>query len=227
MNTQTNKQPVVKQPVVQSIVWGSLFILFGLLSLAELYFDLGVWLWIIILSLAGLGTFLVYLTDRNNWPLLIPTYVLWAIAALATVLLLELLRSELVTLFVLTAIALPFIVVFLYDRRNNWWALIPACILLGIGSMVTLIEYSLINDALIPAYVMFIIAVPFLVVYALNREEKWPLIPAGIMLIIGFSFLMATTLAPYIIGGLLIVVGSLLIVRQLRQPHEKPIKKFK
>lgn len=216
MNTQTTKQ---------SIVWGSLFILFGLLSLAELYFDLAPWLWVGVLALAGLGAFLIYLTDRSNWLLLIPTYVMWAIAGLVSLLLLNMIPDGLVPLFVLTAVALPFIAVYLYDR-SNWWALIPAYVLLGIGFMVMLIEYGFLGGFLVPAYVMLTVAIPFVIIYFLNPEEKWPLIPAGIMSFIGLSFVIAATSAQYIVAGILIIVGGWLVVRQLRQPKEKPIEKF-
>jgi hypothetical protein len=51
-------------------------------ALVEAYTDLTPWVWVAILAAAGLGVFGVYLTDRSQWDLLIPAYVMWAVAGL-------------------------------------------------------------------------------------------------------------------------------------------------
>jgi hypothetical protein len=60
----------------QSLVWGGLLIFFGVLALLETYTDLTAWVWVAILSAAGLVVLGIYLTDRSQWGLLIPAYVL-------------------------------------------------------------------------------------------------------------------------------------------------------
>lgn len=204
MNTQQTKQ---------SMAWGSLLIFFGLVSLLELYFDFTPWTWVAFLAVAGLGTFAIYLTDRTNFPMLIPTYVLWILAVLISLLLLNWLPDDLVPLFVLTAVAIPFLATYLINP-TQWWSLIPTYILLGIGFMVTLLTYGLLNDLWVPTFVMFLIALPFYVIYARYPNEKWPLIPAGILTIIGLAFLLATGAAQYIVAIALILVGSWLLWRE-------------
>ena len=73
MKSQTRKQ---------ALVWGGLLILFGVITLLETFTDLTAWTWVALLAAAGLGVFAVYLTDRSDRGLLIPAYVLWAIAGL-------------------------------------------------------------------------------------------------------------------------------------------------
>jgi hypothetical protein len=144
--------------------------------------------------------------------LLIPAYVLWAIAGLVALITLNVLRDESIATYVLTAIALPFLVAFLRDRRQ-WGALIPAYVLLAVGVMVGLIGAEVLNDLLIPAYVMFAIAIPFFVVYARNPGQWWPLIPAGIMAVIGLSFLIAEAAVQYIGPVVMILAGAWILVR--------------
>jgi hypothetical protein len=79
--------------------------------------------------------------------------------------------------------------------------------------MVGLIGAGVLNDLLVPAYVMFAIAIPFLVVYARNPREWWPLIPGGIMAIIGLSFLIAEAAVEYIGPVVMILAGAWILVR--------------
>jgi threonine/homoserine/homoserine lactone efflux protein len=60
-----------------------------------------------------------------------------------------------------------------------------------VGVMVGLIGLGVLDDLLIPTYVMFAIAIPFFVVYARDTKQWWALIPGGIMVVIGLSFLVA------------------------------------
>jgi hypothetical protein len=206
----------------QGIVWGGLLIFFGLMSLVATLTDLSAWVWVALLIVAGFGVFAVYLTDLSEWRLLIPAYVLWAIAALVTLITLNVLQDEAIATFVLAAIALPFLVTFLRDR-TQWWALIPTYILLAVGVMVGLIGAGVLDDLLIPAYVMFAIAIPFFVVYVRDRKQWWPLIPGGIMAIIGLSFLIAEAAAQYIGAAALVVVGIWIVARQfIRQEPTAP-----
>ena len=214
MKSQTRKQ---------ALVWGGLLIFFGVITLLETFTDLTAWTWVALLAAAGLGVFAVYLTDRSDWGVLIPAYVLWAIAGLIALITLNVLRDESVATYVLTAIALPFLVAFLRDP-SNWGVLIPAYVLLAVGVMVGLIGAGVLDDLLIPAYVMFAIAIPFFVVYARNPQEWWPLIPAGILAIIGLSFLIAEAAAQYIVPAVLIIAAAWILVRMFTrgEPADAP-----
>jgi hypothetical protein len=204
-----------------SIVLGALLIIFGVLALLQTFTDISVWVWIAVLGVAGLGVFVVYLSDRSLKVLLIPVYVLWVVAIFLVLLELNILQDAFVATFVLAAIAIPFIVAFLQNRAQ-WGFLIPAYVLLAIGLMVPLLESGMLTDLLVPAYVMFVIAIPFLAVFLLNREHWWALIPGGILLIIGFAFLFAEAAVELIIPAVLILVGIGILLRQfLRREPEK------
>jgi hypothetical protein len=196
----------------QGIVWGGLLILFGIMALIETYTDLGPWVWAIVLAVVGLLIFLFFLSDRSAYGLLLPAYVLWAIAGLIALSESNILGDPWIAFYVLTAIALPFLVVYLRDR-SQWWALIPAYVLLAIGLMVTLLENGILSDLLVPAYVMFAIAIPFLVVFTLNRKLWWALIPGGVLAIIGIAFLIAEAAVQFILPAVFIVLGIVILVR--------------
>lgn len=212
----------MKSSQKQAIVWGGLLILFGVMALVEVYFDLGPWVWIVILAAAGLGVFGLYFTDRSEGWLLIPGYALWAVAGLIALTTLNILQDEAVAFYVLSAIALPFLVVFLRDRRQ-WWALIPAYVLFAVGLMVGLLGSGILNDLLVPAYVMFAIAIPFFVVYARNTKNWWALIPGGVLAIIGLAFLIAEAAVEYVVPAVLIIAGVWILARQfMRKEPETP-----
>jgi hypothetical protein len=197
----------------QSLVWGGLLIFFGVLALVETYTDLTAWGWVAILAAAGLGVFGIYLTDRSQWGLLIPAYVLWAVAGLIALVTLNVLRDESVATYVLAVIALPFLVAFLRDR-SRWGLLIPAYVLLAVGVMVGLLGGGVLSDLLIPSYVLLAIAIPFFVVYARDPKQWWPLIPGGITAVIGLSFLVAEAAVQYVGPAVLVLVGVWILVRQ-------------
>ena len=247
----------------QALVWGSLLIIFGVVGLVESFTDLSVWAWVAILAATGLGIFGIYLRDRSEWWPLIPAYALWVVAGLLALVELNVLRGEFLAAYVLSAIALPFITVFLRDRsqwwalipayvllavaamillgetvllpdafeatfvltaialpflvvyvrnRTQWWPLIPAYVLLSIGVMIPLEELGVLSDFLIPAYVMFVIAIPFFIVYFRNPKQWWPLIPGGIMTAIGLSFLLVEAFQ-YVFPALVILVGFWILMR--------------
>ena len=197
----------------QNMVWGGLLILVGVLALLQTFIDFSAWVWVVILGVAGLGVFAVYLTDRASKGLLIPVYVLWVVAIFLALLALDILPDAFVASFVLTAVAIPFIVAFLQDR-SRWAFLIPAYVLLAVGLMVPLLESGVLDGVLVPAYVMFTIAIPFFAVYLWNRRHWWALIPGGVLLIISFAFLFAEAAVELILPAVLILVGVGILLRQ-------------
>jgi hypothetical protein len=183
----------------------------GLLALVELNVLDGVFLAAYILPTIALPFIVVFLRDRSQWWALIPAYVLLAVAAMLLLSETVLLPDAFQATFFLTAIALPFLVVYLLNRAQ-WWPLIPAYVLLSIGVMIPLEELGVLSDFLVPAYVMFVIAIPFFVVYIRNPKQWWPLIPGGIMTTIGLSFLLVEAFQ-YVFPALVILVGLWVLMR--------------
>ncbi len=203
------------------MVWGGLMILFGGLSLLEMYTPLTAWTWVAALAAAGLAVFLIYLSDRSDWGVLVPAYVLWTVAGLVALIELDVLKDNWVALYALTAIALPFLAGFLRDRKQ-WGLLIPAYVMLAVGLMVGLEGAGALDDLMVPAYVMFAVAIPFFVVYVRNRGNWWALIPAGIMTVIGLSFLIAEAAAQYVVPILVILLGVWILARQFIRKEPLP-----
>lgn len=204
MEVQTRKQ---------GIVWGGLLILFGGMLLVETFIDLNEWLWIGALTIGGLGVYAIYATDRSERWMLIISYVLLAIALMVALITLDILRGSLIATYVLTAIGVVFLYIYL-SERTHWWFVIPAYVLLAIGVMVGLIEVGILEDNLIASYVMFSIAIPFFVVFARDRNLWWALIPGGIMGLIGLALLITEAAASYFVPVALIIVGAWVLVRQ-------------
>ena len=203
----------MKTGTKQSLVWGGLLILFGVVALLETFADLSAWAWVAVLVAGGLGVYAVYVTDRTEKWLLVISYVMLAVASLVSLLTLNVLRDPFIPTFVLLAIALPFLVAFLQSERTKWGLLIPAYILLAVSVMVPLIEIGVLDGTFVAAYVLFAVAIPFFVVYARDSKRWWALIPGGITAIVGLSFLIAENAAQYIAPAVLIIAGAWVVIR--------------
>jgi hypothetical protein len=167
----------------------------------------------VILALIAIPFLVVYFRDRSQWWPLIPSYVLLIIAAMIALIDTGVLQDAWVATFVLGGIGLPFLVVYLINRMN-WWALIPAYTMFAVGLMVGLIDARILRDTIIPAYVFLSIAIPFFVVYARDTSQWWPLIPGGIMGLMGVIFLMAGEFFDYVVPILIIIAGAIILGRQ-------------
>jgi hypothetical protein len=195
------------------LVWGSLAILLGLMSLLENFFSLGPYVWAAALAFSGLGVYGLYAADRSEKWLLIVSYVLLVVGIMVAMINLGLIRDEGIATYVLWAIGLPFLWAFLRNRIQ-WYFLVPAYVLFVVGLMVGLIGLRVIDDFLIPAYVMLAISAPFFVVYARDRKNWWALIPGGIMGFMGLAFMLADDSVRFVVPVVLIVVGVWVLVRQ-------------
>jgi hypothetical protein len=83
-----------------------------------------------------------------------------------------------------------FIYVFLADRVQ-WWALIPGCTLIGLAGVVILPMIPGFPTGLAPSFLLGMIGVSFWIIYLINHENWWAIIPGGALLsvaaLIGFS----------------------------------------
>jgi hypothetical protein len=76
---------------------------------------------------------------------------------------------------------LVFLGIFL-SNREQWWALIPGFVLLGLGLVIFFGEFAPGRlDDLGGAIFLGMIGVAFLAVYLVRREQWWAIIPAGVM----------------------------------------------
>ena len=75
--------------------------------------------------------------------------------------------------------------IFLYmflTNRTQWWAIIPGFTLLGLAALITLDQFlPRVGDALGGTIFLGGIGLAFWVIYFLNREHWWAVIPGGVM----------------------------------------------
>lgn len=97
-------------------------------------------------------------------------------------------------------------IVYLFQNRKAWWAIIPGVVLIGLGIII-------LGSSLVPNFpeaiggaIFFLgISVAFLVVYLMNNKFWWAIIPSGVM-----ASLAATILADdftKIDGGAVLFLG--------------------
>lgn len=97
-----------------------------------------------------------------------------------------------------------FFLSFFIANRENWWRLIPGIVLLAVAVMIAL-------DAFLPRFTESLggliilggIALSFTLVYLVNRENWWAIIPAGVLWTIAAITALTETLTDEQIGGLL------------------------
>ena len=206
-------------------LWGILLVLGGLALLLENLNVLKIegLVWAVILALAGLVFLSEYMTNASHWWPLIPGISLLAIAL--TIFLdyiFPSLSRYIGGFIILAGIGLSFLLVYLKDR-TNWWAVIPA------GVMVTLGVVSIIDNADLGfdsgGFFLIGIGLTFFLVALLpgpHEPMKWAYIPGTILLILGAVVLGASgKFFNYIWPALLILGGGFLAVRALLSDRGK------
>jgi hypothetical protein len=94
---------------------------------------------------------------------------------------------------------LAFLWVFIANREQ-WWAVIPGCVLLGIAATIALSGVSgLWAGALVPAA----IGVSFWIIYFARRDFWWAIIPGGVMISVALMTGLADTLPDQMITAIL------------------------
>jgi hypothetical protein len=67
-------------------------------------------------------------------------------------------------------------------NREQWWALIPGCVGLGLGGVIAWSEFGPAGWGEIGgAFFLLTIAISFFAIYLANREHWWALIPGGVL----------------------------------------------
>ncbi len=207
----------------ERIVGGLLLIVAGILFLLQNFGMLPQelpLLWVTVFGLGGFAFLYVYLTRRAHWWPLIPGFTLVGLALLVGLTLFE---SELLTEIVAPALFLGFIglafwCIYLLTKGAEWWAIIPGGVLFSVTALL-LVEGTLGGGG--GAAIMLLgLSVTFGLIYLLPNPHgrmRWPLIPAGILLVLGLALLGgAVAQMTFIWAALLILGGGYLILRALR-----------
>ncbi len=211
------------------IAGGILLIVFGILSLLSSMgvFEGGIDFFWAILFCAGGALFLyVFLNDRANWWALIPGFALIGIGlTIALELFLPQTRVDWGGMFIVGGIGLAFWAIY-FIKREHWWAIIPGGVMLSVALMIGLtpVLESVGLDTggfLLVGIGLTFGAVAFLP--SLRGQTKWALIPAAVLLLIGFLIIAsAIAILEFVWPAALILVGLYLIFRVFRR-QEPPL----
>ena len=193
-----------------NILWGVALILGGGLFLAHNlgYFDrFSPQFWMAAFAGASLFFFASYfLSGIRHWGWLFPASMSAALAL--TIGLSEAgFTDAAIGAPILASIALPFVVAFALNPRQHWWALIPAWVM-AVLTLIVLATARLPGE-FIAALVLFGIALPFLVVYLVDRSRWWALIPAFTLGVVGLLPLLANHLSGDLMGAFVLLLLAL------------------
>jgi len=152
-----------------------------------------------LLFMAGGALFLLgFATDRSQWWPLIPGFALLGVGLAILLPGVFQLRGEWAGVALFLCLAAPFGAVYLRDRRENWWALIPA----GATALLALVTLMATVAGELAGAIFFLgLGAIFLALYFAEiggqRHNWWALIPAGALL----SLAAVIILASYGLGG--------------------------
>ncbi len=178
------------------LFWGLLLVVGGILFLLQNMgiFELNNVVWAVLLGLAGLFFLSVVVTNRSNWWAVIPGLILVYLGILIVL-------DQAVPAFtnnyggavLLLVIGFSFWLVY-FVNRMNWWAIIPGGVLITLA-VVTALQRSFSGFQM--GGVLFIgLGLTFGLLAVIpfpHGKMRWPLIPAGVLLLIGLLIAAATS----------------------------------
>jgi hypothetical protein len=119
---------------------------------------------------------------------------------------------------VLAALSLVFLATYFSDREQ-WWALIPGLVILGIAVAVFLAEQDLVADYVVATIILAGVGVPFFLIYLSDRQHWWALIPAFTMtgvatgvLLEGVGAISGTAVAGFVFAGISGGFGAIYLI---------------
>jgi hypothetical protein len=137
--------------------------------------------------LGGCGFFLSYASSRQEWWRLIPGWTLLALAGMILLSTIPALSPQLPSALLFVGLSLAFVHIYLLNRQEFWWAVIPGGFMLVLGCIMALSGYVHRLETL--GALLFVgMGLVFFVLYGLEgrRRQWWSLIPGSILVVFGF-----------------------------------------
>ena len=142
---------------------------------------------------------------QREWGWLFPVGVFGGLACIIGAAILGV-SNPMMVIPLFAGIAMPFVVTYLQNRDQRWWAIIPA------GVMVFLIFVMFLTgihlDDWIGSVLFFVLAATFGMIYLL-RKMRWALIVTYIMFVMGFVPMLGQSAHPEYTGVLILAAVSL------------------
>ena len=217
---------------ITTALWGLLLIILGIGALAynfgalDEYTMLTAYIVAALLAAMGAAFLLAIAFQRENWFYVIPGFSLLALGGMVYLTTLENIKPEWLGALFLGGAALGFLVIFLRNRQERWWALLQAetiliIALVGIGLGVPESATKVVGALLFGGF-----AISFFFVWLLSGHRgrfAWALILAGVLAV----FAIATFTwgqSQFILllwPTLLLLVGFFLIARAFTGAEKK------
>jgi len=205
---------------ISGIFWGIVLIASGVIALAQTqgYFKMeNPTIWISVFAgISILALILFFVSGIRNWGMLFPMGIFGALA-ITLALLHRQPASPAVAAPIFIGIGFPFFVAYFIDKEENWWALIPATLMVFFALMMLTVDRF--GGIWIGAGLFFLMALAFFIVY-LKRRAWWAALVAYVMMVLGFVPLMAMTSRPELAGIILFfAIGLPFLFGYLRYPE--------
>lgn len=200
---------------------------FGLLTD---YLDLAAYVTAGLLAAIGLAFLLLLVFQQDRWLYAIPATSFLALASVVYLATLESIESSWLGALFLTGIAAGFLLLFISNRQERWWALLQAGTI-GVIALVSLgIGVPAKSEAILGAALFGGFALSFLLVFLVAGDMKrflWALIMAAVLAIFAMTILAAALgeqnlvirlwpVALILIGAFM--VGRVITGRERKQP---------
>ena len=207
----------MKWPILR-VLWGLLLILAGILFLLNTIgtIAIGDYQWAIILTIGGLAFLSVFLADRTQWWALFPSFGLLIGGAIIFI---EYafpgLRGDIGGAIALGGIGLAFLLIFLTNFKN-WWALIPAGVLLSLMAMFLLGFES-------GGVFLIGLGITFGVLGFVPTEHgrmRWAFIPAIVLILVGGFVTLASFNLFSLVWPVALIGGGVLIIYFVVKTHK-------
>lgn len=168
----------------------------------------------------GIAFFFVLIEDKSRWWAVIPGMILLGLSGLIVLSIWMPHLSQMAAAIFLGSIGLSFMLVY-WLKREFWWALIPAMIMIGLAVMLALMNLALFSGGIISERIpvsifLGFIGLGFAAVYIVRRESWWPIIPAGVMISVGA--MIATGSVGVLFLGMGLTFGLLSVLPVSSQP---------
>ena len=119
---------------------------------------------------------------------------------------------------ILGAMGLFFLATYVSDRKQ-WWALIPGMVLTGVAVAIFLAEQELVASHVVAAIILVAVGLPFLLIFLVDRQHAWALIPAFSMAGIasgvfleGAGVIDGAAVAGFVMGGISLGFLSIYVI---------------
>jgi hypothetical protein len=196
---------------------------FGLFAVYEPFLQYGL---AVLLALAGLVFFGNYISDRKHWWRLIPGWTLLALSVILYLSTVNTIDQRLNAALLFIGQALAFAHIYLLDRSDHWWAIIPGGFMLVLGGVIALSSRTEDPEPL--GTLLFIgLGSVFLLLYLLGTKRRlwWALIPGAVLVIFGLLLFSGGDPSAQQIWRwwplLLILAGGFLAWRAFKQPQRE------